>query len=144
LFAGDLFARMSVPLRLEAASSFLTVRGTTGFYRVYQVALEDSEGTALYVQIVRPERIDMHELPGELLIFVVVSVVVTSLTFLFGLVFAKRSLAPAEAMLGRLRQFTHDASHELRTPLAAVNSSLDLALRTRSEPPSASCSRGRA
>jgi signal transduction histidine kinase len=52
------------------------------------------------------------------------------LTFLFGLVFAKRSLAPAEAMFGRLRQFTHDASHELRTPLAAVNSSLDLALRT--------------
>ncbi len=72
----------------------------------------------------------MHELPGEVLLFGIVSVIVTSLTFLFGLVFAKRSLAPAEAMFGRLRQFTHDASHELRTPLAAVNSSLDLAMRT--------------
>jgi signal transduction histidine kinase len=130
LFGGDLFARMSVPLRFDATSSFLTVRGSTGFYRVYQVPLEMPDGAALYVQIMRPERIDMHELPGELLVFVIVSVVVTSLTFLFGLVFAKRSLAPAEAMLVRLRQFTHDASHELRTPLAAVNSSLDLALRT--------------
>jgi two-component system sensor histidine kinase CiaH len=130
LLAGDLFARMSVPLQPEAAPRFLTARGSTGFYRVYQVPVVTRSGTALYVQIARPERIDMHELPGELLLFIVVSVIVTSLTFLFGLVFAKRSLAPAEAMLGRLRQFTHDASHELRTPLAAVNSSLDLALRT--------------
>jgi signal transduction histidine kinase len=129
-FAGDLFARISVPMKFDAATRFLTVRGSTGSYRVYQVPVETRSGATLYVQIMRPERIDMHELPGELLIFVVVSVIVTSLTFLFGLVFAKRSLAPAEAMLGRLRQFTHDASHELRTPLAAVNSSLDLALRT--------------
>jgi signal transduction histidine kinase len=59
-----------------------------------------------------------------------VAVVVTLLTFAFGLLFAKRSLAPAEAMFVRLRQFTHDASHELRTPLAAIGSSLDLALKT--------------
>ena len=130
LLAGDLFARMAVPLQPSAAPRFLTARGSTGFYRVYQVPVVARGGTTLYVQIARPERIDMHELPGELLLFVVVSLIVTSLTFLFGLVFAKRSLAPAEAMLGRLRQFTHDASHELRTPLAAVNSSLDLALRT--------------
>ena len=97
---------------------------------MYQVPVVTQSGTTLYVQIARPERIDMHELPGEVLLFVVVSLIITSLTFLFGLVFAKRSLAPAESMLGRLRQFTHDASHELRTPLAAVNSSLDLALRT--------------
>jgi signal transduction histidine kinase len=31
----------------------------------------------------------------------------------------------------RLEQFTQDASHELRTPLASLNSSLDLALRTK-------------
>jgi signal transduction histidine kinase len=130
LFSGDLFTRMAVPLQPDAVPRFLTARGSTGFYRVYQVPVEMRSGVTLYVQIARPERIDMHELPGELLVFFVVSVIVTSLTFAFGLVFAKRSLAPAEAMLGRLRQFTHDASHELRTPLAAVNSSLDLALRT--------------
>jgi signal transduction histidine kinase len=128
LFAGDLFARLSVPMR--PATPFSTVKGSAGYYRVYQVPMSTPSGKALDVQIMRPERIDMHEVPGELLLFVVVSVIVTSLTFLFGLVFAKRSLTPAEAMLGRLRQFTHDASHELRTPLAAVNSSLDLALRT--------------
>jgi signal transduction histidine kinase len=129
LFAGTLFARLSIPLGVDA-TPFSTVRGSAGYYRVYRAPLVTQSGKALYVQIARPERIDMHELPGELLLFVIVSVIVTSLTFLFGLFFAKRSLTPAEAMLGRLRQFTHDASHELRTPLAAVNSSLDLALRT--------------
>ena len=134
LFAGDLYLRMAVPLQSDAGPRFLTAKGSTGFYRVYQVSVAMRGGSTLYVQIARPERIDMHDLPGELLLFVVVSVIVTSLTFVFGLVFAKRSLAPAEAMLGRLRQFTHDASHELRTPLAAVNSSLDLALRTGDYP----------
>ena len=84
----------------------------------------------MYLQIVRPERIDVHELPGEAMLFGIVAIVVTLLTFVFGLVFARRSLAPAEAMFVRLRQFTHDASHELRTPLAAIGSSLDLALKT--------------
>jgi two-component system sensor histidine kinase CiaH len=130
LFAGDLFGRISAPMQPDAAARFLTVKGSTGYYRVYQVPVVIPSGTTLYVQIARPERIDMHELPGEVLLFVVVSLIITSLTFLFGLVFAKRSLAPAESMLGRLRQFTHDASHELRTPLAAANSSLDLAIRT--------------
>jgi signal transduction histidine kinase len=130
LFAGDLFGRISAPTQPDAAARFLTVKGSTGYYRVYQVPVVIPTGTTLYVQIARPERIDMHELPGEVLLFVAVSLIITSLTFLFGLVFAKRSLAPAESMLGRLRQFTHDASHELRTPLAAANSSLDLAMRT--------------
>jgi signal transduction histidine kinase len=130
LFAGDFFGRVAVPMQAEAAPRFLTVRGSAGYYRVYQVPVVTKSGSPRYLQIARPERIDVHELPGEVLLFGIVSVIITSLTFLFGLVFAKRSLAPAEAMFGRLRQFTHDASHELRTPLAAVNSSLDLALRT--------------
>ncbi len=130
LFAGDLFGRISAPMQPDAVARFLTVKGSTGYYRLYQVPVITQGGTTLYVQIARPERIDMHELPGEVLLFLAVSLIITSLTFLFGLVFARRSLAPAEAMLGRLRQFTHDASHELRTPLAAANSSLDLAIRT--------------
>jgi signal transduction histidine kinase len=130
LLAGTLFESVSVSAQPDAAPRFLTVKSSTGYYRVYQVPVVTQSGEPLYLQIARPERIDVHELPGELLLFVVVSVIVTSLTFLFGLVFARRSLAPAESMFSRLRQFTHDASHELRTPLAAANSSLDLALRT--------------
>jgi hypothetical protein len=121
LFASDFFGRVAVPMQAEAAPRFLTVRGSAGYYRVYQVPVVTKSGSPRYLQIARPERIDAHELPGEVLLFGIVSVIITSLTFLFGLVFAKRSLAPAEAMFGRLRQFT---------PLAAVNSSLDLALRT--------------
>ena len=113
---------------LRPASSRSRAPGS--YYRVYQVPLGGARAPALYLQIARPERIDLHELPGEVMLFGIVAIVVTSLTFVFGLLFAKRSLAPAEAMFGRLRQFTHDASHELRTPLAAVGSSLDLALKT--------------
>ena len=62
--------------------------------------------------------------------FFVAALLVTVLTAVLGLWFARRSLAPAERMFRRLTQFTHDASHELRTPLAVVNTELDLALRS--------------
>ena len=130
VFGSELFGRLSVPTEGEALARFMTIKGSGSYYRVYQVPLGSAAGTATYLQIARPERIDVHELPGEVLLFAIVAIVVTLLTFVFGLLFAKRSLAPAEAMFVRLRQFTHDASHELRTPLAAVGSSLDLALKT--------------
>jgi len=69
-------------------------------------------------------------LPGEIATFFIAALAMTVLTAVLGMVFAGRSLAPAEQMFRRLEQFTDDASHELRTPLAVVNSELDLALRT--------------
>jgi signal transduction histidine kinase len=129
-FAGDLFDHLSVPREPGPVPAFATIRGSGSYYRVYQVPLGGVDGEGLFLQVARPERIDAHDLPGAIVLFGVVSVVVTLLTFFFGLVFARRSLAPSEAMFVRLRQFTHDASHELRTPLAAVNSSLDLALKS--------------
>ncbi len=130
IVADEFFQRLSVPMEAETRARFVTVKGSGSYYRVYQVPLDGEQTPAIYLQIARPERIDVHELPGEVMLFGIVAIVVTSLTFVFGLLFARRSLAPAEAMFVRLRQFTHDASHELRTPLAAVSSSLDLALKT--------------
>ncbi len=130
VYASELFGRLAIATPSDAAARFFTVKGSVGYYRVYQVPLGSSSDRTLFLQIAYPERIDLHELPGEVILFGVVAIVVTSLTFAFGLLFAKRSLTPAEAMVGRLRQFTHDASHELRTPLAVVGSSLDLALKT--------------
>jgi signal transduction histidine kinase len=130
IFSSELFGGLSVPMEPAPAGRFMTVKGSGSYYRAYQVPLVDAAAPGLYVQIVRPEHIDVHELPGEAILFGIVAIVVTLLTFVFGLVFARRSLAPAEAMFVRLRQFTHDASHELRTPLAAIGSSLDLALKT--------------
>jgi signal transduction histidine kinase len=131
VFSSELFGRLSVPMDPVPEGRFITVKGSGSYYRAYQVPLIDAGVPGMYLQIVRPERIDLHELPGEAMLFGIVAIVVTLLTFVFGLVFARRSLAPAEAMFVRLREFTHDASHELRTPLAAIGSSLDLALRTR-------------
>ena len=51
--------------------------------------------------------------------FLLASVAVSLITFLAGLYFARRSLAPAERMFAQLTQFTHDASHEPRTPLCS-------------------------
>jgi signal transduction histidine kinase len=130
IVADEFFQRLSVPMEAETRDRFITVKGSGNYYRVYQVPLDGEQAPAMYLQIVRPERIDLHELPGEVMLFGIVAIVVTLLTFVFGLLFARQSLAPAEAMFVRLRQFTHDASHELRTPLAAVGSSLDLALKT--------------
>jgi signal transduction histidine kinase len=130
LYASDVFSSLGVPMTPVDRSRLSTVRSGGGYYRVYRVPAV-AVGEGINLQVARPERIDVHELPGEALMFGVVALIVTSLTFVFGLVFARRSLAPAESMFERLRQFTHDAGHELRTPLAAAGSSLDLALKTR-------------
>jgi signal transduction histidine kinase len=129
VYASDVFGAFVAPTAPAERERLLTVGSGGGYYRVYQVPTVVG-GRTLYLQVARPERIDVHELPGEALLFVLVACIVTSLTFVFGLVFARRSLAPAESMFERLHQFTHDAGHELRTPLAAAGSSLDLALRT--------------
>jgi len=83
-----------------------------------------------YVQVAGPERVPRGDLPFRIFLYLLVSLIISALTYLVGLFFARRSLAPAQQMLERLEQFTQDASHELRTPLASLNSSLDLALRS--------------
>jgi signal transduction histidine kinase len=84
-----------------------------------------------YLQLAEAERAEVTDLPPRVINYLAVSILVTVLTYLFGLFFAKRSLKPAEEMFERLDQFTQDASHELRTPLAVLGSSLDVALKTK-------------
>ncbi len=84
-----------------------------------------------FIQIADLERIGTAMLPLRALIYLLLSLTISALTFLVGLLFARTSLKPAEEMVERLEQFTQDASHELRTPIAALSSSLDLALKTR-------------
>lgn len=83
-----------------------------------------------YAQIADIERTPISGLPLRAAIYLMVSAVVSMLTYIVGVAFARKSLAPAQQMMERLEQFTQDASHELRTPIAALSSSLDLALKT--------------
>jgi signal transduction histidine kinase len=83
-----------------------------------------------YIEIADLERVQVRDLPTRVLLYLLVSIGISALTFGVGLFFARRSLKPAEQMVSRLEQFTQDASHELRTPLATLNSSLDVALKT--------------
>ena len=125
LYESDIFARMPVG---TDASHLVTVRADGSSYRVLTTRLPAAEGAVL--QLAGQDRIGPAELPGEIAVFFIAALLVTLLTAVLGLWFARRSLAPAERMFERLTQFTHDASHELRTPLAVINSELDLALRT--------------
>jgi signal transduction histidine kinase len=83
-----------------------------------------------FVQIVNPERAELHTLPLRAFVYLVLSALVSCIIYAIALAFTRRSLKPAEETMQRLEQFTQDASHELRTPLAALSSSLDLALKT--------------
>ncbi len=95
-------------------------------------SLIDRRGTIVgYVQVAEVERLQLADLPPRALLYLLVSGVISVLTFLAGLLFARSSLKPAERMVERLEQFTQDASHELRTPIAALSSSLDLALKSK-------------
>jgi signal transduction histidine kinase len=125
LYASDIFARLPVGL---SAPALTMVRADGSSYRVLTTQLIGSRDVTL--QLAGQDRIGPAELPGEIAVFFIAAVLVSALTAVLGLWFARRSLAPAERMFERLTQFTHDASHELRTPLAVINSELDLALRT--------------
>ncbi len=84
-----------------------------------------------YMQIMRPQQAPLDSLPLRITMYVLVSIAISSLTYIAGRFFARQSLKPAEDSMQRLEQFTQDASHELRTPLTVLNSSLDVALRTK-------------
>lgn len=84
-----------------------------------------------FVQVADTDRLQLGDIPRRALLYLLLSAGISILTFMVGLFFARRSLEPAEAAMHRLEQFTQDASHELRTPLAALNSSLDLALKKK-------------
>jgi signal transduction histidine kinase len=126
LVAGELFSRVSIPF---SSQSFATVKGEEGYLRIYTLPL-DYRGAPAYLQIAEQERLAWYDLPQQAGLFALVCLVVSGLTFVLGLFFARRSLRPAEDTMARLEQFTHDASHELRTPLTAMRSSLDTALKT--------------
>jgi signal transduction histidine kinase len=125
LYASDIFARLPVGLD---APRLQTVRAEGSSYRVLTTRLPGRGDVVL--QLAGQDRIGPAELPGEIAVFFIAAVLVTALTAVLGLWYARRSLAPAERMFERLTQFTHDASHELRTPLTVINSELDLALRS--------------
>lgn len=128
LFEGGLFE--SVPFTTEEGLSDIRIQNDE--YAVLTTKIHYQGDLAGYIQVADVERQQFRDLPSRVFLYLFVSVVISLLTFGVGRFFARRSLAPAERMVTKLEQFTQDASHELRTPLAALNSSLDLALKTES------------
>ncbi len=115
----------------EKKVGFTSVELQDDDYAIFTKPLQNGEETIGFIQIVGPERQQYRDLPIRALLYLIVSALISAATYLVGIVFARHSLQPAEDMMERLEQFTQDASHELRTPLATLNSSLDLALRTK-------------
>lgn len=99
-------------------------------YQILTVPVVRDNQRIGYIQIADIERLQWGDLPRRIVMYLLVSAGISALIFGVGILFARRSLQPAEEMLKRLEQFTQDASHELRTPLAALSSSLDLAMKT--------------
>ncbi len=122
LVSGTFFE--GLPFSPDEGLSIVTSEGED--YEILTVPFSREGAVVGYLQIVDRQPPEM--LLRRIVIFLIISVGISGLTYLVGLFFARRSLRPAEQMMQRLEQFTQDASHELRTPLTAVSTSLDLAL----------------
>jgi len=125
LFAGSIFT--DIPSFTTEGFSTIEVREEP--YTVLTIPLSKEDHVYGFAQVAGMERLPIRDLPLRWVLYFIVSILVSALTFFVGLFFARRSLKPAEQMMERLEQFTQDASHELKTPLAALSSSLDLALK---------------
>lgn len=127
VFIGMFFT--DVPFEAKEGISTIMLGGER--YNIMTASVRDQNQRILgYVQLGDVERLQLGDIPHRALLYLIVSIAVSALIFGVGVFFARRSLKPAEEMMKRLEQFTQDASHELRTPLAALNSSLDLAIKT--------------
>lgn len=129
LFTSNVFFNIPIPEEIEEGLNTIIVQEEP--YSVLTTPIMRHGNIEGYVQVVGAEFGRASELPLRIMIYLFVCAAISALIFLIGLYFARRSLKPAEQMVERLEQFTQDASHELRTPLATLNSSLDLALKTK-------------
>ncbi len=127
IYTGGVFE--DVPFTKHEGLSNLTVQNDD--YTVLTSAILGGGQVTGYIQLAEVDRQRLGDLPLRALLYLLVSIAISGLTYFVGWYFAKRSLNPAEEMFARLNQFTQDASHELRTPLAVLGSSLDVALKTK-------------
>ncbi len=125
LITSSFFEDVPIPRKLRAFAR-MTIEGEE--FVVLTDPFQRNGSLAGYVQVADIARFPHAALPGRIALYLLISIVVSVLTYMVGLFFARRSLQPAEQMMERLEQFTQDASHELRTPLTAVGTSIDLAL----------------
>jgi signal transduction histidine kinase len=120
-----------IPFSYSSDDGVATVMIQDDAYDLLTTPIVESEEFLGYMQIMRPEQDIERGLPLRAFMYLVLSVGISSVTYLVGRYFARQSLKPAVESMERLEQFTQDASHELRTPLTVLGSSLDLALRTK-------------
>jgi signal transduction histidine kinase len=127
VYVGGSFKSLDVPF---SASKYVNVNFEEETYRIITVPITAGGQDIGFLQLSEREKIRPQDLMGKLGLFLLVALAISSITYLVGLYFARRSLIPVRETTERLEQFTQDASHELRTPLATIGSSLDLAIKT--------------
>ena len=127
IHAGDLFSDIPFSPTPEFTNAY--VHGEE--YTIFTAPMFQHGHVVAYLQVADSEHMLNRDLPERSILYLLLSVSISALTFLVGLFFARSSLKPAEETMLRLEQFTQDASHELKTPLAVLGSTLDVALKTK-------------
>jgi hypothetical protein len=109
VYIGGFFNSLNVPF---SVSKYVDVNFEEETYRIITVPITAKGQDIGFLQLSEREKIRPQDLMGKLGLFLLVAVAISSITYLIGLYFAKRSLIPVRETTERLEQFTQDASHE--------------------------------
>lgn len=130
IFFGKVFAEHEQEHGTVYNNNMFNFAYGTQHYRAMSVPIQSDNGPVAYIQFAHQVESAPQYLRRRAFLWAFLSLIGSSIIFIFGIFIERRLLAPILDQQKYLERFAQHAGHELRTPLANIRSTLELAEMT--------------